>query len=177
MNKKIVISIVIVLLLVLFIVIKVITSSNGLEKYELLKDEIVLKEFTYNKKKYVLTSYYDDKNSYATNNILIKNNKDYYYLGKIDKCDMSYLIDKNNIYVHCIGKEGNILKYDINNLEELEILDFDYTNTPNISQIHINIEKVDKKYIYLKSNVKIDENVAEGEHVKCSFKDKKCEYN
>ena len=176
MKKIIRIGIYLLVIIVVSIILKNM-RSNGLKEYKLLDNEKVQTSFKYRSKEYVLTSYYDDKNTYADNNILLKDNKYYYYIDKIEKCDMSYYINKNNIYIHCIGKEGNILKYSINDKEtELEILDFDYTNTPNISQIHIQVDKVDKEYVYLKSAVKMDDSINEGEKVKCSIDSKICEY-
>ena len=177
MNKKTIIGIVIVLLIVVLIVVIASSHNTDLEKYQLLEKEKIKTNFKYKKKEYVLTSYYNDKDSYATNNLLLKKNNNYYHLTKIEKCDMDYFIKDNNIYIHCIGKEGNILKYSVNGEEVfMDILDFDYTKTPNISQIHITIDNVDKNYIYLKSNVKMDDSIEEGMQVKCSFDNKECEY-
>ena len=58
----------------------------------------------------------------------------------------------------------------------MEILKFNYDNTPNISQLHMNIDGVDNEYIYLSSPFKVDNTSEENSKVKCSFKDRKCIY-
>lgn len=87
-------------------------------------------------------------------------------------------IKNNELYIHCIGKYGDIIKYTLNkkNIKK-EILKFNYENTPNISQLHIIIDNIDDEYIYLSSVVKINDNIDEGENVKCSLQTKICIYN
>ena len=151
---------------------------SKLEKYKLLSNEVIETEFKVKNKKYVLTTYYDEQSSYGNNNLLIKKNNKYYLLEKIDNCDMNYYIKDSNIYIHCIGTKGNIMKYNIDGINvDYEFLTFNYTKTPNISQIHMTIDKIDNKYIYLKSVVKVDASLKEGNSIKCSLSTKDCEYN
>ena len=91
--------------------------------------------------------------------------------------DKSSIIKDDVLYVHCIGEEGNILKFTINNGKVgKEVINLNYTNTPNISQLHIQIDDVDEDYIYLKSAVKNNDSIKEGEFVKCLLSSKCCEY-
>lgn len=183
MNKKKFIGIVIIMIIVgLFLLVFQIIIPNyelsNLEKYKLLSEEVIKTEFEVKNKKYILTTYYDNQSSYGNNNLLIKKDDEYFLLEKIDKCDMNYYIKDSDIYIHCIGKKGDIMKYTIDGVNiDYDFLTFDYTKTPNISQLHMTIDKVDNKYIYLKSVVKVDESIMEGNNVKCSFNTKKCEYN
>ena len=81
------------------------------------------------------------------------------------------------IYIHCIGKKGIIDKYLINGFSvEKVTINFNFKNTPNISQLHIGIDKVDDENIYLSSPFKVDNTVKDDPNVKCSFKDKNCVY-
>ena len=178
MNKKVLIGI-IILIGVLFIIFRIIPNKelSKLDKYTLLSDETIIQEFKLKNKKYVLTTYYNSESTYSYNNLLLNDKDSYYFLEKIDKCDMSYLIKDNEIYIHCIGKKGDILRYTIDGVNvKNEILNFSYKNTPNISQIHITVNKIDNGYIYLKSVVKMDDSVKDGEYVKCSLSSKVCEY-
>jgi len=102
------------------------------------------------------------------------------YIEQNEMCNnngkSSYLKD-NVAYIHCIGEKGNIIKYTSHNKKvDKEVLELDYSNTPNISQLHITIDEVDNNYIYLKSAVKVNDSVKDGEYVKCSLSSKKCEY-
>ncbi len=174
------IIIVILLLVISFIIVYFVSKNEykGLEVYSLRDKEDVVKKFNYKNRDYILTTYHNDLDTYASNNILIKDHNKYYLLGEVNKCDMSYYLKDNNIYIHCIGKKGEILKYTINGTKlEKEIINLDYTNTPNISQIHIMIDKVDKDNIYLISNVKNKENIKNGENVICSLKTNECYYS
>ena len=180
MKTKIIIGtsiILIAFLLILLLVVMPYNNLSKLEEYNLLSDEAITAEFKIKNKTYVLTTYQNSNTSYAYNNLLLKYKDNYYLLERIDKCDMSYLVEDNNIYIHCIGKKGDILKYTINgeNVKN-EVLEFNYKNTPNISQIHIVIDKVDNEYLYLKSAVKKDDSIKEGEHIKCSLSNKICKY-
>ena len=98
-------------------------------------------------------------------------------LGSIKKCDTNSFIDNNKIYVHCIGKNGNINRYIINDTKiNKDTIKLDYSDTPNISQIHLKIDNIDNKYIYLSSNVKMDGKVKEGNKIRCLMNSKKCKY-
>jgi len=180
MKKKIVRFLICILLFVLIGYIVVIANNSNLKrrKYTLLPDEEIQNEIIYKNYKYIITKYYDNTTSYSHHNILLKNNNKYYILETLNSCDMNSYIKNNEIYIHCIGKYGDIIKYTLNNKNiKKEILKFSYKNTPNISQLHIIIDKVDDEYIYLSSTVKINDNIAEGETVKCSLKNKICLYN
>lgn len=185
MNKKFLSRIFIIIFVIVFIgllsiVIKTIIHNNELSKltkYSIKQNENIIREFDYKDMNYVLTSYYDSNFSYAFNNILIKDKDNYYIIEKIEQCDMSNYMKDNQLYVHCIGKKGDIIKYTIEGTNvKKEIINFDYSNTPNISQIHITVDYVDDKYIYLESAVKNDYSIEYGEYVKCSLSSEKCEY-
>ena len=157
------------------------SSISNLEKYTFSSNEKIVKSFKYNKYNYLLTMYYDDTSSWSHLNLLLLDNEEYYLLKNIQKCDSSvegrnlYLKD-NEIYVHCIGKKGDIDKYTLDKINvKKETFNFNYDDTPNISQLHINIDKVDDNYIYLYS-FKVDSLIKEGEKVKCSLKNNTCEY-
>ena len=71
---------------------------------------------------------------------------------------------------------GDIDKYILDKINvKKETFKFNYDNASNISQLHINIDKVDDNYIYLYS-FKVDSLIKEGENVKCSLKNNICEY-
>ena len=189
MKKKIlIISLIILIPLFSFIMYQVIkylnykSSLSSLKKYIFVSNETTIKNLEYDNKNYVISRYYDDSSSWSHLNILLKNNDTYYVLENIKKCDTvdngSNLYVKDNvIYIHCIGKEGIIDKYLINDFSvEKETISFNFKNTPNISQLHIGIDKVDDENIYLSSPFKVDNTVKDNPNVKCSFKDKNCIY-
>lgn len=158
------------------------SSLSRLEEYVFLDNEKTIMNFQYKNKDYVVSRYYDDSSSWSHFNILLKDNKKYYLLKNIKKCDISddlsnLYLDENKIYIHCIGKEGNVDKYTINDFVILEEkLIFDFKNTPNISQLHIGIDYVDNGYIYLSSPFKVDNRISSNPKVKCSLENKKCSY-
>lgn len=167
-------------IVILFIIIKIIITNNELSKltkYTFKSDEKITKEFYNNKKHYLLTTYYNDSSTYGFNNILYEKDNEYYLLDIIEKCDMNNYIVDSEIYYHCAGKMGDIVKYTIKGVNvEKEVINFDYKDTPNISQLHIAIDGIDDNYIYLRSHVKKNNFIKDGEFVKCSLSSKKCEY-
>ena len=190
MKRNILLVFLIILIILLFIlgVYKTIgyledrSKISHLKEYTFSSNEEVVKSFDYNQYHYVLTKYYDDTSSWSHLNLLLKKKEEYYLLENIKKCDIddkgsNLYIKDNEVYIHCIGKDGNIDKYLISNLNiEKETLIFDYESTPNISQLHIVIDKVDKENIYLSSPFKVDSTVDAEPKVKCSFEDKICRY-
>lgn len=158
------------------------SSLSNLEKYTFFNDEKIIKKLEYNNKNYIISRYYDNISSWSHLNILLKNKDNYYILKNIKNCDTvddgsNLYIKDNVIYIHCIGKEETIEKYSINDLDvEKENINFNFENTPNISRLHILIDNVDDNYIYLSSPFKVDNNIVDKPNVKCSFKDKKCNY-
>lgn len=190
MKKKIILIPTVIILIPLFIFstyqfIKFIDYKSvlsGLEKHTFKEDEITIKTFEYNNKNYVISRYYENSSSWSHLNLLLKDSNNYYILKNIKNCDTVdsgknlYLKD-NELYIHCIGKEGIIDKYIINDLiAEKETINFSFKNTPNISQLHIGIDKVDNEFIYLSSPFKVDPTIKDNPEVKCSFKDKICLY-
>ena len=182
MNRRF-IFIVVATLIISFIFYKFVSYLNlnftlsKLKEYKLKNDEKVNTEFKYNSYDYVITNYSSNVSSHDNNNILLKYKNKYYHLESIDKCDMNSYIFDNILYVHCIGYEGNIKKYIINKSSiKSSNIKLDYTDTPNISQLHIVIDNIDSKYIYLSSSVKIDDSKKEGNKVKCSLNSRKCKY-
>ena len=186
MKKKIfLIMLILIIILLTYKLINYIdhkSSLSGLNEYMFTENEITIKTFKYNGKNYVISRYYDNSSSWSHLNLLLKDNNSYYVLENITKCDTLdnggnlYLKD-NELYIHCIGTNGFIHKYLINDLYiEKEIINFDFTNTPNISQLHIGIDKIDNNYIYLSSPFKVDNRDKNEPKVKCSFKNKECGY-
>lgn len=181
MKKKILITTIIIFLV--FIVIKKIDykyTLTSLEKYEFVENESIIKKINYNNKEFVISKYYDNKSTWSNLNILLKGNN-YHSLKKIEKCDTlddasNLFVNNNEIYIHCIGKV-EIDKYTITNLNVTqEKIKFNFENTPNISQLHMTIDKVDNKYIYLSSPSKVDNTIKDAPKVRCSFREKKCSY-
>ena len=171
---------IIILVFVMYKLIEVILFNQEISKlkeYKLKDGEKINIEFKYKKYNYLITNYNDTISSYYNNSILLKIKKKYYLLGSIKKCDMNSFIDNNKIYVHCIGKNGNINRYIINDTKiNKDTIKLDYSDTPNISQIHLKIDNIDNKYIYLSSNVKMDDKVKEGNKIRCLMNSKKCKY-
>ncbi len=152
------------------------SEITKVDKYELLKNEKIVEKFTYNKYHYVVTTYNEKDKKYASNNFLVRYNGKYYYLDTFTDCDMSVYAKDNNLYVHCIGYDGNIVKFRFFGTRVFnEVLEFNYIKTPNINQRNITVVKVTDKYIYLKSEKK-DDSVKEGNKVKCSLETFGCVY-
>ena len=86
-------------------------------------------------------------------------------------------VKDNELYLHCIGKMKVIDKYVVNDFEvDKSTISFNFDDTPNISQLHMGIDSVDNKYIYLSTSFKVDNTVKDKPKVKCSFSSKKCSY-
>ena len=187
MVKKFLISILIGLIILALVFLGVYYAFNTiimnselskLEGYKLKKTEEINKTFKYGRFNYVITSYYEDGKTYAQNNFLVKHNNKFYYMDSFTDCDMSSYVKDNFMYVHCIGYSGNIVKFKFYGTKVFnEVLEPSYNDTPNISQRHIELDRVTDKYIYLKSSVKKDDNIKEGNKVKCPFDNNlKCVY-
>ncbi|MBP3840935.1 MAG: hypothetical protein IK997_02280 [Bacilli bacterium] len=190
MKKKIVLVLIVIILIPLFIFatykfvkhIDYKNSLSNLEKYTFIENEKNIKSFEYDNQNYVISRYYDNSSSWSHLNLLLKDKNDYYNLESIKKCDTdddgtNLYIKDNELYIHCIGKGGIIDKYLINNLNiEKETMNFNFKNTPNISQLHMGIDNVDNEYVYLSSPFKVDNTIKDEPRVKCSLKDKKCVY-
>ena len=152
------------------------SEISKVEKYKLLKNEKIVEKFTYNKYHYVITTFNEKDKDYASNNFLVKYNGKYYYLDTFTDCDMSMFAKDNNLYVHCIGYDGNIVKFRFFGTRVFnEVIEFNYIKAPNIDQKKIEVTKVTDKYIYLKSKKK-DDSVKEGTKVKCSLETFMCTY-
>lgn len=187
-TKKYFLILIILIPIFIFGVYKFIKSINyknpilNLSEYILVPSEKIIKEIKHNGKKYLVSIYYDDTSSWSHINFLLKENQKYYILENVKKCDIvddgnNIYVKDNEIYIHCIGKEGNIDKYLINNLNiETEKINFNFKNTPNISQLHIGIDNIDNEYMYLSSPFKVDNTINDKPKVKCSLYDKICLY-
>ena len=157
-------------------------SISHLEKYQLSKNEEIIKTFQYENHSFIISRYYDDTSSWSHLNLLLKIKNNYYLIKNIKKCDTvtptnNIYIKNNEIYMHCIGKNGDIDKYIIEDFSiKKETIKLKYNDTPNISQYHMNIDKVDDNFIYLSSPIKLDNTIIDEPKVKCSFKDRKCSY-
>ncbi len=190
MIKKIILPFIVIILVPLFIfsTYKFIeymyyrSSLSNLEKYTFIENEKTVKSFEYDNQSYVISKYHDHSSSWSHLNLLLKDKNDYYILESIKKCDTvddgtNLYIKDNELYIHCIGKEGVIDKYVINDLNiEKETIYFNFKNTPNISQLHMGIDNVDDRYIYLSSPFKVDATIKDEPKVKCSLIDRKCLY-
>lgn len=158
------------------------SSISNLNDYLFVSNEQIVKELEYNNNKYIISKYYDSTSSWSHLNILLKEKDKFYMLKNIKKCDVAdkgknIYIKDNIVYIHCIGKIGNVDKYIIDKFNvKSDTLKFNYQNTPNISQIHIGIDNVDDDYIYLSSPFKVDNTIKNDPKVKCSFEDKICRY-
>ena len=157
------------------------SKISELEKYKPEEGEVTVKEFENQEKKYVISRI---NLKYGTRlNILFKEGKKLYLLDKVDSCDITdtaenILINDNKIYIHCIGEEREILEFELNKASIYKSSRYlNYSHTPNTSGAHLNIEKVDKKYLYFYSYVKKDDSIKEGDRIKCSLKTNQCEYN
>lgn len=154
---------------------------SQLEKHTLSSEEKIVKRLEYEKQKYVISKYYDDTSSWSHLRILLDKEDNYYILKDIKKCDVTddgnnIYVKDNVIYIHCIGKEGDIEEYKLDDMAvEKSVRKLDYKNAPNISQLHLLIDKVDENYIYL-SSFKLDNTLENGERVKCSLEDNVCHY-
>lgn len=153
-----------------------------LEKYTLEHNERIIKNFKYDKYNYAISSLYDSGSTWSDINILLEYKNEYYILTQINGCDTTekaknLYISENKLYIHCIGQKGNIYTYTIEkNKVTKELLEFNYDKTPNISQLHIEIDKVDTENIFLSSPFKVDNTVADEPKVMCSLKNKVCNY-
>lgn len=156
------------------------TSLSNLKKYQLSNDEIVIKEIKYDNKHYVISK--DKASSQSNLTILLKDNNTYYMLENIKSCEVlddqsNMYVKDNELYLHCIGKMKVIDKYTINDFDvNKSTISFNFDDTPNISQLHMGIDSVDNKYIYLSTAFKADNTVKDKPKVKCSFSSKKCSY-
>ncbi len=157
------------------------SSLSHLKKYQLVENEIIIKNFQYQNQNYVISKYYNS-GTWSHLNLLLKYKNTYYILKNIKNCDTiddgsNLYIKENDFYIHCIGKPDIIDKYTVNKFTvEQETMNFNFDNTPNISQLHMLIDAVDDRYIYLSSVFKVDNTIQDPPQVKCSFKDKKCNY-
>ena len=176
--KKVIIFIILLSILLIFGIYKIVDYKelSNLDKYKLGNDEEIYKAFNYKNSDYVITNYRDNTSSYYHHHILLKNNSKYYLLDTLNKCDISDYLNSNEYYIHCIGKE-DFIKYTFNGTSiKKENLKLNFKDTPNISVIHITIDKVDNNYMYLLSNIKMDESIKDGNKVKCNIQTRKCEY-
>ena len=183
MKKIIILLIIIVFILVIVCIYKLVSyidyksKLDNLDKYTLNSSESIYKEFSYKNSNYVITNYNDNKSSYYSHHILFKDNSEYYLLDTLNKCDLSDYLNNNEYYIHCIGKKGSIIKYTFNGTSiKKDIINLNYKNTPNTNQIYLTIDNVDKNYIYLNSNMKNDDNIKEGNSIKCNIDTRDCEY-
>lgn len=158
------------------------SQLSNIGEYTFKQDEKTIIEFSHNKKNYIITSYFEEGNTYNDLNIIIKNKEKKYLLKNIPKCQTdldrhrNIYIKDNSIYVHCIGLEGNIQKYTIEDNVRVseDILKLKYDKVPNISEIHVVIDKVDDTNIYVSS---LPLNMSsKNPKAKCSLEKFNCEY-
>ena len=183
MKKIIILLIIIVFILVIVCIYKLVSyidyksKLDNLDKYTLNSSESIYKEFSYKNSNYVITNYNTNTSSYYSHHILLKDNNKYYLLDTLNKCDLSDYLNNNEYYILCIVKKGSIIKYTFNGTSiKKDIINLNYKNTPNTNQIYLTIDNVDKNYIYLNSNMKNDDNIKEGNSIKCNIDTRDCEY-
>lgn len=158
------------------------SSISNLEEYNMIPENkrLTYKEVTYKNNKYLLVGFYGNNPTYADNVILLEKDSKYYILEKIINCDISeetaYFKD-GSFYIHCIGRKANIIQYELDNEKvKKSYIELNYEEVPNISQLHLFVNNIDDKNIYLFSYVKNNDSIPEGQRVKCSFENKKCMY-
>ena len=178
-------KIIIILLIIIFATATFIITSNVMKQKRIssLKQSDISKqksyEFQYKKSTYAISNI--DNSSTNSLGIFLKQDNKYYLIKQIDKCsygDNSFYIKDNNVYIYCISNQNKILKYELNeaNYTETSFL-LNLKDTPNISPLHLQFNKIDDKYIYLYSLVKIDDSIDEGNQIKCSLDNYKCQYD
>ena len=95
----------------------------------------------------------------------VRKKSKYYILEKITNCDISNetaYFKNGSFYIHCIGKKENIIQYELDGINvKKSYLELNYRDVSNISQIHLFVNGIDDKYIYLYSCVKNDDTVLE----------------
>ncbi len=187
MKKKyflIIISVVIVFILSVIYMVTRLSNNNltNLEEYKMIleNERLVYKQIDYKDNKYLLVGFKGNNPTYADNVILLEKNSKYYVLEEIINCDIdeetAYFKD-GSFYIHCIGRKADIIKYELDGKKvKKSYIELNYKDVPNISQLHLFVNNIDDKYIYLFSYVKRDDSIEEGQKVKCSLENKKCRY-
>ena len=180
MKKILIIPLIIIFALVAFIFTSNIMKQNHISD---LKQTSISKqnsyEFQYKNSTYAISNIDDSPTSSL--GIFLKQDNHYYLIKQIDKCsygDNSFYIIDNNVYIYCISNQNKILKYELNevNYKETSFL-LNLKDTPNISPLHLQFNKIDDKYIYLYSLVKLSDSIDEGNQIKCSLSNYKCQYD
>ena len=178
MKKKIIIFTLLILIIVSTFIIIYKNREPNLEKYDLSKQEFY--EFNYKKNTYAISAIYDEHKDSSVGIFLSKNNN-HYLIEKIDKCDYSansFYVNENKIYLHCNFSPSNIIEYKLNGINfNKKTYKLNLKNSPNISNYHLQFDKVDDNYAYLYSVVKVDDSIVEGYRIKCSLTDNICNYD
>ena len=189
MRKKFFLTIILLIIfsILSFVIYKAISFLDNnwtkLEEYKMIpeNERLSYKEINYKNNKYILVGFHGNNSTYADNVILLEKKSKYYILEKITNCDISNetaYFKNGSFYIHCIGKKENIIQYELDGINvKKSYLELNYRDVPNISQIHLFVNGIDDKYIYLYSYVKKDDTLSEGKKVKCSLNDKKCVYD
>ncbi len=181
---KIIIPVVIAFILsVIYIIIRLLNNNLvNLEEYKMIpeNERLVYKDVDYKGNKYILVGFKGNNPTYADNVILLEKSSKYYVLEKIINCDINektaYFKD-GSFYIHCIGRKADIIKYELADKKvKKSYIELNYKDVPNISQLHLFVNNIDDKYIYLFSYIKKDDYIDEGQKVKCSLENKKCMY-
>ena len=186
-GKKFLIVTSITLVFIIPIIIYTITgllnnNVTNLEEYKMIpeNERLLYKKIDYKNNKYLLVGFKGNNPTYTDNVIILEKNSKYYVLEKIINCDIdeetAYFKD-GSFYIHCIGRKADIIKYELDNKNvKKSYIELNYKDVPNISQLHLFVNNIDDKYIYLFSYVKRDDSIDEGQRVKCSLDNKKCMY-
>ena len=153
------------------------TKKSELERYKIGDGDFYLKNFKISKDKYSII-----RDADRNIHVVLKEKEGLYLMDSVKSCDTddgkSIGIADNKVYIHCLGFYREITEFEIDRASIYKSTrQLNYEKTPNVSGAHLLIEKADSKYLYLYSNVKKDENIEEGNKIKCSLKDNQCEYN
>ena len=148
-----------------------------LEEYDMTNQEFY--EFHYKHNIYAIASVGNEGASKT--GIFFKQDKKYYLIATEEQCtysDNSFYIKDGTIYMHCNSKEENIIKYELDSINyKKSEFPLNFKNTPNISKLHLQFNKIDDDYIYLYSLVKVDDTIDEGTQIKCTLNDYRCQYD
>lgn len=170
---------ILLVIIFLFIIIYIMRKSlvADLEKYDMANQEFY--EFHYKHNTYAISSVGNE--GVDKTGIFFKQNKNYYLMAMEERCtysDNSFYVKDGIIYMHCNSKEKSIITYAIDSINyKKSEFPSNFKDTPNISKLHLQFNKIDDDYLYLYSLVKVDDTIEEGNQIKCSLSDYKCQYD
>ena len=177
MKRKVAIILIIVVILLGIFGFYIYHLEPDLEKYTFSNQEFY--EFQYQGNTYAVGDVVGEPLS--TTGLFYKKHNNYYILDEISRCtytDSSFYVKDNKVYFHCYFHPDTILEYELDGIRfQRKDYPLNFMDAPNISQLHMQFNKVDDDFIYLYSVVKEDDAIEEGNYVKCSLHDNTCEYS